>query len=100
MDNVSDENIDQATIEAVGLRLTDKHLNAETAANARVFEYPQLEGVYIMESDLYGNKMPKDTCFLAFNGQHGMIGKHLKVETLRHSTVNDIKQMVEENSGG
>jgi hypothetical protein len=53
-----------------------------------------------MESDLYGNKMPKDSCFLAFNGQHGLIGKHLKVETLKHSTVVEIQHMVEENNEG
>jgi hypothetical protein len=100
MNNVHDENIDDATIKDVGLILTDKHINAETALASRVFEYPHLPGVYIMESDLYGNRMPKDSCFLAFNGPHGMIGKHVRVETLRQSTVSDIQQMVEENNEG
>jgi hypothetical protein len=100
VNNIHEENLDNATIKFIGLKLSDKHVNAETALSARVFEYPHLPDVYIMESDLYGNKMPKDSCFLAFNGQHGMIGKHIKVETLRHSTVMEIKQMVEENNDG
>lgn len=100
MNNENEVNIDDTTIKDIGLRLTDKHINAETAPSARVFEYPHLPDVYIMESDLYGNRMPKDSCFLAFNGPHGMIGKHVRVETLRHSTVTDIKQMVEENNEG
>ena len=79
-----EENLDDGTIKSIGLRLTDKHINAETAPSARVFEYPHLPDAYIMESDLYGNRMPKDSCFLAFNGPHGMIGKHVRVETLRH----------------
>ncbi len=100
MNNEHEVNIDDDTIGLVGLRLTDKHLNAETALTSRVFEYPHLPDVYVMESDLYGNRMPKDSCFLAFIGQHGMIGKHVRVETLRHSTVMDIKQMVEDNNEG
>ena len=100
MKNEYEVDIDDATIKAIGLRLTDNHVNAQTALSSRVFEYPHLPGVYIMESDLYGNKMPKDSCFLAFTGSHGMIGKHVKVETLKHSTVMDIKQMVEENNEG
>lgn len=100
MNNDIEVNLDDATINAIGLKLTDKHLNAETAVSARVFEYPHLPDVYIMESDLYGNTMPKDSCFLAFNGQHGLIGKTVKVETLTHSTIMDIKKMVEENNQG
>ena len=100
MNNEYEENIDDATIKFLGLRLTDKQVNAETALSARVFEYPTLEGVYIMESDLYGNRMPKNSCFLAFNGQHGMIGKVMKVETIKHSTVMQIKQIVEGNNEG
>jgi hypothetical protein len=53
-----------------------------------------------MESDLYGNKMPEGSCFLAFNGHHGLMGKHLKLETLRNSSVEDIKKMVESNLEG
>ena len=100
MNNQQEANIDDQTINAIGLRLTDGHINAGIAANARVFEYPHLPGVYIMESDLYGNEMPKDSCFLAFNGHRGLMGKHLNVQTLKHSTVADIKRMVEDNNDG
>jgi hypothetical protein len=93
-------NIDAETIQALGLRLSDRPINAETALLARVFEYPFLENVYIMESDLYGNTMPKGSCFLAFKGQHGLIGKHLKVEALKQASVDDIKGMVERYNEG
>jgi len=100
MINNNEENIDDETIEAVGLKLTTTPINAATALSARIFEYPHLENVYIMESDLYGNTIPKDSCFLAFTGQHGLIGKHLKVETLKHSSVFDIQKMVQDNNKG
>jgi hypothetical protein len=100
MKNNITDNIDAETIRIVGLQLTDIPINAEIASNARVFKYPHLENVYIMESDLYGNPMPKDSCFLAFNGQHGLIGKHLKVDTLMQSTFEDIKKMVQDNNEG
>ena len=100
MINNEDFNIDDETIRKVGLQQSDKHINAQTAPNARIFEYPHLENVFIMESDLYGNKMPKNSCFLAFVGQHGLIGKHLKVETLRNASIEDIKNIVESNNEG
>jgi|KBSSwiStaDraftv2_1062776.scaffolds.fasta_scaffold284524_2 hypothetical protein len=100
MNNENEINIDDATIKVIVLKLTDKHVNADADPSALVFVYPHLPDVYIMESDLYGNKMPKDSCFLAFNGQHGLIGKHVKVETLKHSTVSDIKKMVDDNNDG
>ena len=99
--NIQQENNrDDQTIMTLGLRRTYKHVNAETAQSARVFEYPGLEDVYIMESDLYGNEMPKGLCFLAFNGQHGLIGKQVKIETLMTATVTDIRQMVQANNDG
>ncbi len=93
-------NIDKETISKIGLTLSDKPINAQIAPNARVFKYPNLDNVFIMESDLYGNTMPKNSCFLAFNGSHGLIGKHLKVEILKNASVEDIKKMVESNSEG
>ncbi len=93
-------NIDDDTIRKVGLRLSDKQLNAETATESRVFEYPHLDNVFIMESDLYGNAMPKHSCFLAFNGHHGMMGKHLSVEVLKNASREDIKNMVQLNNEG
>ncbi len=93
--------IDEETVESVGLRLTDTPLTAESIPfAARVYLYPELENVYIMESDLYGNAMPKDSCFVAFNGQHGLIGRTLKVEKLRRSTVTDIEKIVQDNNRG
>lgn len=100
MTNTSLFNIDHATISKVGLELSGQHINAQIAPDARIFEYPHLENVFIMESDLYGNTMPKDSCFLAFYGRHGLIGKHLKVETLVNSSVEDIKLMVQRNTEG
>ena len=93
-------NIDEETIIKLGLRLSDEHINAEIAPGARVFEYPHLDKVFVMESDLYGNTMPKDSCFLAFYGHHGLIGKHLKIDTLKHASVEDMKKMVESNLEG
>ena len=100
MINNNNDSIDAETIENIGLRLISKPLHAEPPTLARVFEYPNLEKVYIMERDLYGNPMPKDFCFLAFNGHHGLIGKHMRVETLRRSTISDIEQMVQHNNEG
>jgi len=93
-------NINSKTISALGLRLSDKKINAVISPDARVFEYPYLEDVFIMENDLYGKIMPKDSCFLAFYGHHGLIGKQLSVETLKNSTLTDIKNMVERNMEG
>jgi hypothetical protein len=92
--------IDAETINKAGLLLSNKQINAHIAPNARIFEYPHLADVFIMESDLYGNPMPEGACFLAFNSSHGLIGKHLKIETLRQASVEDIKRMVESHSGG
>lgn len=92
--------IDEETIRTIGLVHCYKHVNADVAPDARVFEYPGLEDVFIMESDLYGNTMPPGSCFLAFYGQHGLIGKHLKVETLKKAGLEDIKKMVADNRQG
>lgn len=98
MTNIATYNIDEETISRLGLRLSDKHISLDPSS--RVFEYPHLDDVFIMESDLYGNKMPKDSCFLAFTGNHGMIGKHLYVETLKKSSVSDIQRIVQANTEG
>ena len=99
MDTIYDH-INAKTISDLGLRLSDKKLNAVISPHARVFEYPYLENVFIMENDLYGSIMPKDSCFLAFYGHHGLMGKHLSIETLKNSSVADIKNMVECNMEG
>lgn len=100
MTNSEEYNIDDETIQRIGLRPTDKLVNAPLAGDARVFEYPGLEDVFVMESDLYGNKMPKGSCFLAFYGHRGLIGKHLKVETLKNAGPEEIKNMVASNKEG
>jgi hypothetical protein len=53
-----------------------------------------------MESDLYGNTMPKGSCFLAFEGNHGLIGTHLPVATLKQASVEEIRQMIAANAEG
>lgn len=100
MESTNGVNIDEETISKIGLRPSNKSINAHISPEARVFIYPFLEDVFVMESDLYGNKMPKDSCFLVFKGHHGLMGKHLKVETLRNATIKDIKDMVESNNEG
>jgi len=93
-------NIDEETVRKIGLRLSDKPISAQIAPNARVFEFPHLDDVFVMESDLYGNMMPKNSCFLAFYGNHGYIGKQLKIETLKNADEEYIKNLVEINSKG
>jgi hypothetical protein len=100
MTQVENMNLDEETISQVGLKLSNEHVNAQLATGSRVFEYPGLDKVFVMESDLYGNVMPQDSCFLAFYGPHGLIGKHLKVDVLRNSSISDIKTIVERNSEG
>ena len=93
-------NLDTETIAQLSLRPADKSINASISPEARVFEYPNIAHVYIMESDLYGNKMPDGSCFLAFEGRNGLMGKHIYIETLEKSTTADIKQIVEDNHEG
>ena len=100
MANNEEFSIDDETISKIGLRPSDKSTNAKIVSKTRVFNYPDLENVFVMESDLYGNKMPKNSCFLAFIGQHGLIGKHLKVETLKNASPLDIRNMVDNHKEG
>jgi hypothetical protein len=93
-------NLDDKTIQKLGLRISDKPINAQTAQGSRIFEYPHLENVFVMESDLYGNVMPENACFLAFQGRHGLIGKHMTIETLVNSTPAEIRHIVETNTDG
>src|SRR5687768_5013106 len=88
-------NLNAKTINKVGLQLSTKQLNAHTAPNARIFDYPHLEGqLYIMENDLYGNVMPKGSCFMAFYGRDGLMGKHIRVETLKNASLEEMKRQV------
>ena len=100
MTDTINDNLDSKTVRDLGLRLSHKKLNAVITPDAKVFEYPYLDNVFIMENDLYGNVMPKDFCFLVFSGHHGLIGKQLSIETLKNSTADDIKKMIECNMEG
>jgi hypothetical protein len=100
MENRNEVNLDEETIRQAGLRPTDKTVSGTIAPGARVFEYPGLEHVYVMESDLYGNVMPKGSCFLAFEGRNGLMGRHIKVETLKQCSVEEIKKLIDSNAAG
>ncbi len=100
MQESTEVNIDEETIRKAGLRISDKTINAHLAPNARVFEITGMENVFVMESDLYGNEMPKGFCFLAFYGRNGLIGQQLKVDTLVNASINDIQKMVDSNAAG
>ena len=97
---MNDNNIDETTIQNLGLRISDQPINAQIAPGSRIFEYPHLENVFVMESDLYGNPMPKGSCFLAFNGKHGLVGRHMTTEALANSTPAGIRNIVETNTDG
>lgn len=100
MSDIHHLNLNKEIIEQLGLRPSNESINAQIAPNARVFEYPGLEHVYIMESDLYGNPMPEGSCFLAFEGRAGLLGKHIRIETLKNSSKEDIMKMVDDNQAG
>jgi hypothetical protein len=94
------ERINDITIKQIGLCISDNPANAQSAEGCRIFDYPGLENVFVMESDLYGNAMPENSCFIAFNGKHGLMGKHMTVEALAKSTMADIRHLVESNTEG
>ncbi len=94
------ENLSSEVIEQLGLRPVQEGTVAQMAPNARMFEYPGLDQVYVMESDLYGNAMPEGSLFLAFNGRVGLIGQHITIEALKNSTQSDIEKLVADNRAG
>lgn len=98
--NKSQVNITDETIAKVGLTISAEKINASIDPEARVFRYPHLDNVFVMESDLYGNPMPQGSCFLAFTGRNGLIGKHITIETLINTGVDGIRQLVKSNSEG
>ncbi len=100
MSDIISYNIDDETISKLGLIITTKEVNAPGTPHARVFEYPHLDNVFIMENDLYGTTMPEHTCFIAFNGRHGLVGKHLTIDELKSSTVEGIRKLVDDNCDG
>ena len=100
MSDFISRNIDDETIRKLGLTITTKQINAQSTPHARVFEYPHLDNVFIMENDLYGSTMPEHSCFIAFNGRHGLVGKHLTIDELKNSSVEDIRKLVFDNCAG
>lgn len=100
MSDIISYNIDEETISRLGLTITHKQVNAQSTPHARVFEYPYLENVFIMENDLYGATMPEHSCFIAFNGRHGLMGKHMTIDELRNSSTEEIRKLVVDNSEG
>jgi len=90
--------IDDQTISKAGLRLSDTPVKSILALNARMYEFPALQDVYVMESDFYGNPMPEGSCFLAFLGRHGLLGTDMPLERLRTSSTEDIRKLVQSNT--
>jgi hypothetical protein len=95
-----ESNLSANTITEIGLTLSTEKINATISPDARVFNYPHLKNVYVMESDLYGNPMPIHSCFLAFTGRNGLIGKHITIEKLKNTSVEGIRRFVEANTEG
>jgi len=100
MINNTEHHIDEEIISSAGLRPSHNPVTAQLATHTRIFEFPTLENVFVMESDFYGNEMPEGSCFLVFNGRHGLIGEELYVETLRKASAAEIKERVLRNSAG
>ena len=93
-------NLDKETIARLGLVPSEKSINASIATEARVFQFPNIENVYVMESDLYGNPMPEGSLFLAFEGRAGLMGTHIKIETLQSCSEEEIRKIVADNHNG
>ena len=73
---------------------------AQLAVNARVYTFPQLESVFVMESDFYGNRMPEGSCFLAFQGKRGLLGRHINIDSLRKCSLDEVQKIVVSLSEG
>lgn len=100
MEQIINYHIDEETIKQLGLVLSHQQINAQSTPLARVFEYPHLVNVFIMENDLYGTEMPRDSCFIAFYGRNGLIGQPITIEQLRNSSMEEIRLLVINNSKG
>jgi hypothetical protein len=100
MINEATYHIDEETIRRLGLRPADIHAGSQLATGARVYRFPNLENVLVMESDLYGNPMPEGSCFFAAQGKHGLMGRRLRVEKLRTCSAEDVREMAQRISEG
>lgn len=93
-------NLDKETIARLGLVPSEKSINASVATDAQVFQFTSIENVYVMERDLYGNSLPEGSLFLAFEGRSGLMGTHIKIETLQNCSEEEIKKIVADNHNG
>ena len=93
-------NIDEETISRLGLTISHKQINSQITPYARVFEYPHLDNVFVMENDLYGATMPEHFCFIAFYGRNGLIGKPMSIDELKNASLEKIRKLVVDNSEG
>jgi hypothetical protein len=100
MTNEKAYHIDEEIINSVGLQPSDNPVSSQLATNARVYEFPTLDNVFVMESDFYGNPMPEGSCFLAVQGKRGLMGRRLRVETLRDCRTEEIQKMAQDISEG
>jgi hypothetical protein len=92
--------IDDETIRHLSLQPADIPQVSQLATNARVYAIPALENVFVMESDFYGNPMPEGSCFLAFQGKRGLMGRHISVDKLRNCSIGDLQRMVDSGIEG
>jgi hypothetical protein len=98
--NVTERHIDEETIRSIGLRPSERAIMPQLTVNPRVFEFSDLEDVFVMEGDFYGNPMPQGSCFLVFPGRHGLLGRQLRLEKLRNASAEDIQKMVQSINEG
>jgi len=91
--------VSKQVISNLSLQLTDK-LDTVSELTGKIYKYPNIKDVYILEKDLYGNSMPEGYCFLAFSGSHGMIGRQLSLKTLEKASEEDMRILIESNEQG
>jgi len=100
MINEAVHHIDEEIINSKRLQPAGIPAGSQLATNARVYEFPELENVFVMESDFYGNPMPAGSCFLAFQGKRGLLGRRLSVEKLRNCSTAEIQTIVQNSNEG
>jgi hypothetical protein len=100
MINEATYHIKQEIVNQIGLQPTDIPAGSQLATNARVYKFRDMEHVFVLESDLYGNPMPEGSCFLAVQGKHGLMGRRLRVEKLRTCSAEEIQKMAQGISEG
>jgi|SRR6476620_4138960 len=90
--------LDEEVVQFLALRLRLTPIEIDSTVTGRIFEYPHIPEVYILEDDLTGNRMPEGTCLLAFTDREKLEGVKLKIETLLISTPGDIKRLIQQAS--